>query len=208
MKTFWDKIAPLYDFSESLNKKVYDKMLGYSHYLVPQGAKVLECAAGTGEISIAVSDKASEITCTDLSIKMLEQAEKKCRAKGITNITFEERNIFDLKDPDETYDAVIAANVLHLLDEPQKAIYELLRVLKPHGKLIVPTFITIKSGSRPMTMIRLYKLLGFAPKADYCADSYYEMLRTSIGKSGVSARLRMRVIGGLVPNAYAVIEKR
>ena len=118
-----------------------------------------ECAAGTGEISIAVSDKASEITCTDLSIKMLEQAEKKCRAKGITNITFEERNIFDLKDPDETYDAVIAANVLHLLDEPQKAIHELLRVLKPHGKLIVPTFITIKSVSRPMTMIRLYKLV-------------------------------------------------
>ena len=25
MKTFWDKIAPLSDFSESLNKKVYDK---------------------------------------------------------------------------------------------------------------------------------------------------------------------------------------
>ena len=139
---------------------------------------------------------------------MLEQAEKKCRAKGITNITFEERNIFDLKDPDETYDAVIAANVLHLLDEPQKAIHELLRVLKPHGKLIVPTFITIKSVSRPMTMIRLYKLLGFDPKANYSADSYYELLRNSIEESGVSARLRMRVISGLVPNAYAVIEKR
>ena len=82
MKTFWDNIAPLYDFSESLNKKVYDKMLGYSHYLVPQGAKVLECAAGTGEISIAVSDKASEITCTDLSKKCLNRQRKNARLKA------------------------------------------------------------------------------------------------------------------------------
>lgn len=203
MKSFWDKIAPLYDAAEALNNKVYSKMLSYAVSLVPEGAKVLECAAGTGAISAAVSKKAAHITCTDLSLPMLEQARKKFRAKGITNITLEERDIFNLSDEDETYDVVIAANVLHLLDDPQAAVKELMRTVKKGGRLIVPTFITSKPDNREMTAIKLYRLFGFNPAAHYNADTYFEMLKSC--KTG--GRLRMRVISGLIPCAFAVIEK-
>lgn len=195
--SFWDKIAPFYDLAESLNGKVYRKMLGYSVSLVKEGGRVLECAAGTGEISIAVSKKASYVLCTDVSEAMLERAKDKCRRKGIANIDFAERNIFSLPDEDESYDTVIAANVLHLLDEPEKAVRELMRVLKKGGRLLVPTFITTNPDGKAMTT------LGFKPAEHYTPESYFEMLKSCTD----DGKLRMKVIKGLIPSAYAVIEK-
>ncbi|MGN0608469.1 MAG: class I SAM-dependent methyltransferase [Oscillospiraceae bacterium] len=201
--SFWDKIAPFYDLAESLNGKVYRKMLGYSVSLVKEGGRVLECAAGTGEISIAVSKKASYVLCTDVSEAMLERAKDKCRRKGIANIDFAERNIFSLPDEDESYDTVIAANVLHLVDEPEKAVKELMRVLKKGGRLLVPTFITTNPDGTAMTTIKLYRLLGFKPAEHYTPESYFEMLKRCTD----GGKLRMKVIKGLIPSAYAVIEK-
>lgn len=204
MKTFWDKIAPLYDISERINKRVYKKMLGYSRTLVPDGAEVLECAAGTGAISIAVSDKAAHVTCTDMSGAMLERAKIKCKAGGIENITFEERDIMSLSDEDGAYDVVIAANVLHLLDEPQAAVTELLRVLKSGGRLLLPTFTTALPNKKERFFIGLYRRLGFNPSAQYTPQTYFDMLKGC--KTG--EKLKMRVIDGLLPLSYAVIEKR
>lgn len=59
---------------------------------------------------------------------------KKARRLGIYNISFAKRDMTALKDPDNRYDAVIAGNVIHLLDDPQKAFSELIRVTKPGGK--------------------------------------------------------------------------
>lgn len=42
--------------------------------------------------------------------------------------------------PTGSFEVVIAANVLHLLPEPDKALDEAARVLAPGGLLIVPTF--------------------------------------------------------------------
>lgn len=200
---FWDMVAPVYDLLESANGRVYRKMLGYSASLVKEGDRVLECAAGTAEISIAVSEKASHILCTDMSENMLDVAKEKCRKKGISNIEFAERNIFDLPEEDETYDVVIAANVLHLVENPENAVKELMRVLKRGGKLLVPTFITTNKDGAPMNLIKIYRLFGFNPASHYTPDSYLQMLKGC--KTG--CRLRMKVFDGLIPLAYAVIYK-
>ena len=196
-------VAPVYDLLESANGRVYKKMLGYSASLVNEGDSVLECAAGTAEISIAVSEKASHILCTDMSENMLDVAKEKCRKKGISNIEFAERNIFDLPEEDETYDVVIAANVLHLVENPENAVKELMRVLKKGGKLLVPTFITTKKDGSPMNLIKFYRIFGFNPASHYTPDSYLQMLKGC--KTG--CRVRMKVFDGLIPLAYAVIYK-
>ena len=118
--TFWDKTAWLYDIAESLNPKAYRGMLKGIAAVVPDGAKVLDCAAGTGELSIAAAEKAETVLCTDMSLPMLEMARKKCAEKGIRNISFGERDILHLPDGDNTYSVSMAGNVLHLLEEPEK----------------------------------------------------------------------------------------
>lgn len=146
MTDFWDKIAGVYDLAESINGDVYHEMCAQTERLVPAGAKVLDCAAGTGELSLAAAKNAESVVCTDLSEKMLKNARRKAGFFGADNISFETRNIFDLKDPDNTYDIVIAGNVLHLLKNPQGAVMELYRVLKPGGKLLLPTFTAKNRG--------------------------------------------------------------
>lgn len=195
---FWDKIASFYDIAESINGKVYNEMLTMTQQLIPQGAKVLDTAAGTGQLSFAAAKKADEVICTDLSLPMLDEARKKAAKRGITNIRFEARNIFDLQDSNETYDIVMAGNVLHLLENPQGAVKELCRVTKKGGLIILPTFMT----DRKSVLIDLYKKLGFDPSKNYSPSSYRKMLE-ECGCGQVKAKL----IHGMIPCCYAVIKK-
>ena len=87
--TFWDKIAGVYDLAESINGDVYHEMCAQTERLVPVGAKVLDCAAGTGELSLAAAKKADSVVCTDLSEKMLKNARRKAGFFGADNISFE-----------------------------------------------------------------------------------------------------------------------
>lgn len=199
MTDFWDKIAGVYDLAESINGDVYHEMCAQTERLVPAGAKVLDCAAGTGELSLAAAKNAESVVCTDLSEKMLKNARRKDGFFGADNISFETRNIFDLKDPDNTYDIVIAGNVLHLLKNPQGAVMELYRVLKPGGKLLLPTF---TAKNRGKLLIKLYKAIGFDPEASYSPSEYKKMLEgCGIG------RVYTKLIKGTIPCCYAVIIK-
>jgi ubiquinone/menaquinone biosynthesis C-methylase UbiE len=125
-KTFWDFCAPFYDLAARVNGRASAEMLKTVRSLVPQGATVLEAAAGTGSISMAVAGKARSVLCTDISDNMLKVARRK--AANFGSVTVDKRSIYDLGEPDNSVDAVIAGQVLHLIDEPQKAAAELRRV--------------------------------------------------------------------------------
>lgn len=197
--TFWDKIAGLYDFAESLNPRAYRYMLEGVKAVVPQGADVLDCAAGTGELSIAAAGNAGRVLCTDMSLPMLERARKKSAKKEIKNISFAERDIFHLPDEDGTYDVSMAGNVLHLLAEPEKAVRELCRVTKNGGRVIVPTFMAKNSSP----LIKIYTLLGYRSFSEYTAESYEKMLM-SCG----CGRVKVTKIDGLMPVLFGVIKVR
>lgn len=197
--TFWDKIAGLYDFAESLNPRAYRYMLEGVKAVVPEGANVLDCAAGTGELSIAAAEKAGRVLCTDISLPMLERARKKSAKKGIKNIAFAERDILHLPDEDGTYDVSMAGNVLHLLAEPEKAVRELCRVTKDGGRAIVPTFMA--KNSNPF--IKIYTLLGYRALASYTEESYKKML-----ESCGCGRVKVTKLDGLMPVLFGVIKVR
>ena len=122
--TFWDFSAPFYDKAEQSNT-AYNGMLRLVYELTPHDASVFEAAAGTGAISLFIADKAKNVLCTDISERMLGVARKKAGKRGITNIAFGERSIFDTGEPAGSFDTVITSQVLHLIDEPKSAADEL-----------------------------------------------------------------------------------
>ncbi|MGN0675568.1 MAG: class I SAM-dependent methyltransferase [Oscillospiraceae bacterium] len=199
--SFWDKAAGIYDIAELVNGRVYHAMLEGVKQIVPRGTNVLDCAAGTGELSIAAAEKAESVLCTDMSLSMLEQAKRKCQRKGLDNVFFEERDIFDLDDADNTYDIVIAGNVLHLLDAPEAAVRELYRVTKYGGKLILPTFM-LNENSMALVITKLYGLFGFRPHENYNFRSYRRMLENS-----GCGPFKLTEINGLMPIGFAVMKK-
>lgn len=199
---FWDKVARLYDAAEFLNGKVYREMVGLTKGLIKRGAKVLECAGGTGELSLAAAEKADFVFCTDNSEKMLDVAREKARKRGFENIKFGRQNIFKINTHDEEYDIVIAGNVLHLLDNPENAVRELYRVTKRGGRILLPTFVTRASSPLSGALLGVYKALGYDPSTEYTPRSYVFMLK-SLNLGTVKAKL----IKGMVPCCYAVIVK-
>lgn len=201
-RSFWERFAFLYDLAEGTNAKAVRGMVTAVAQQVPAGASVLECAAGTGEISLAAAPKAGHVLCTDLSRAMLDRAFGKARRLGLANVDFALRDLLHLTDPDECFDVVIAANVLHLLDAPEAAIRELWRVTRPGGLLILPTFLMGEAGLGFRVLIRLYRLLGFRSKREYTPADY----RAMVEGCGLGS-LEYSVVPGRLPVGLAVLTK-
>ena len=127
---FWDRVACVYDvFANVINRKVNRALCAAVEPWIEPGDEVLECACGTGLLSGVIAQRCGHLTATDFSAKMLRRAEKKYGKRG--NIVFEQADILHLRYPDGAFDAVVAANVIHLLDEPLRALRELDRVCRP-----------------------------------------------------------------------------
>ena len=202
-RTFWDRVAGLYDLFEWSNRKVNTAARARVGELVPAGARVLDCAAGTGEFSLAAAKRAGSVLCTDQSEAMLARARKKVRKRGLSNVSFARRDITALPDPDGSFDAVIAANVLHLLPQPEVAVRELWRVAAPGGRLILPTYLQGKAGAAYGSMIKIYQGVGFHYEHAFTPETYREFLeRLKL------APVALEVIPGGVPEGIGILEKR
>lgn len=202
VSTFWDRWAWFYDLAERSNRTVNAAAAARVAELVPVEARVLDCAAGTGEFSLAAAKRAASVLCTDQSRPMLDRARKKAAKRGLTNIRFAQRDVTALSDPDSSFDAVIAANVLHLLPEPETAARELWRVTAPGGRLILPTYLQGKAGTAYGAMIKIYQGVGFHYEHAFTPETY----RMFLEKLNL-APVALEVISGGVPEGIALLEK-
>lgn len=202
MSTFWDRWARFYDCTQWSNRRVNAAAAARTAALVPTGARVLDCAAGTGLFSLAAAERAASVLCTDLSEAMLEQAERKARRRGLTNLRFARRDLTALPDPEGSFDAVIAANVLHLLPSPEQAVRELWRVTAPGGRLLLPTYLQGKTGAAYGAVIKIYQGVGFHYEHAFTPETYRTFLeRLNLG------RVTVEVISGRLPVGLAVLQK-
>jgi len=197
MKNFWDFCAPFYDLASKANGRAYGDMLRLVREIVPQGATVMDVAAGTGAVSLALAGQASRVLCTDTSENMLRIASRKVVRAGVQNVTIEKQDIFALSVPDHLFDVVIAGQILHLIDEPEKAAAELRRVAK--SMVILPMSFTKNLRGIAKLRFDLYRIFGFAPKIELSADDYEAFLQ-SIG----FADCAVIPIAGRLPMAVAV----
>lgn len=198
---FWDKIAPLYPFyAKYINGAVNKQFVEFVASKINKEDIVLECACGSGMITEQVVRKCKHITATDYSDNMLNQTRKSC--KEFSNITFEQANIQDLKYSDESFDKVIAGNVIHLVDDSNKALSELLRVCKIGGYLIIPTYINKHNKSNTNFVLKLLSSLGIDFKQQFTKQTYQEFFENNGISNG-----EYEYIDGMIPSAIAVIRK-
>lgn len=102
------------------------------------GDQVLDIAAGTGDQSryaARLVGSEGSVLATDISQEMLEVAAHRAEQEGVGNITTRTMNAEHLDLPENRYDAVISRFGLMLIPHIQQALAEILRVLKPGGRL-------------------------------------------------------------------------
>lgn len=198
---FWDRVAGVYDiFGTIINRKAHERLRREVGKLISKTDEVLECACGTGLLSGVIARRCKRLVATDFSGNMLKRARKKYR--NYPNIEFRKGDILQIAFPDESFDVVVAANVLHLLDEPYRALSELDRVCKTGGRIILPTYVNKNAEGK---MPRLTKVIGKAGagfKEQFTYDTYKRFIR-SAGYHDV----KYSFIAGRVSCALAVIKK-
>lgn len=166
----WDKVASLYDvFENGVNKKVYNSTGEIVAGYIRDTDTVLECACGTGAISVHIAPRCKKLIATDLSVRMLRQAHKKCI--DFDNVLYRKADITDLKVRDDSFDVVVAGNVIHLLDDPYAALKEFERVCKRGGRIIIPTYINV-SGDKLSGFAKALELIGVDFKWEFDLFSY------------------------------------
>ena len=167
---FWDKVSGVYDLFENIyNKSVYQSTGESVAKYIKNTDRVLECACGTGAISIFIAPVCKELLVTDYSVGMLKQAKKKL--KNYDNIEYKMVDITDIEAEDNTFDVVVAGNVIHLLPDPQRAMRELTRVCKDGGRLVIPTYINGDEGTNKLA-VKFLEKLGASFKCQFDAESY------------------------------------
>ena len=198
---FWNKISPVYDLFENVyNRKVYKGTGIKVSEFIDETDSVLECACGTGAITEEIAKKAQMVLATDFAEGMLKRASKKCRK--YSNVSFRQEDITDIKSADNSFDKVVAGNVIHLLPEPEKALNELLRVVKPGGKVIIPTYINMLKKSSGIA-VSVIKKMGADFKRQFDIDSYKKFFEEKGFKDA-----EYYVVDGRMPCAIAVITKK
>ncbi len=138
MKAFdYNQIAGSYDqwYATPLGKQIdeWEKKLFLLHLEKLATRNILEIGAGTGHWTQFLSSNGFTVTGIDVAEKMLEQAHK----KNIPNASFQAVSAEELPFDNASIENVIAITSLEFIENQEKAVSEIFRVLKPGGHFII-----------------------------------------------------------------------
>ena len=185
----YDRWAPVYDlvFGGVFSKGRRAAIAATSRI----GGRVLEVGVGTG-ISLPLYAPHLRIFGTDISEAMLEKAKKRVAEFGLKNV--EGLAMMDaekLEFSDNSFDVVMAQYVVTAVPNPEAALDEFARVLRPGGELIILTRVSADAGMRRFIEQRLQPVvrpLGFRT-AEFAWSRYAKWLAGAKGMELMERRL-------------------
>jgi ubiquinone/menaquinone biosynthesis C-methylase UbiE len=118
----------------------------------PLCGRVLDVGTGKGRFVVALARHVVHVTTVDISAEEQRQAWLEAIYAGVANrIRFIVQDARFLPWPAASFDAVVSWNVFHHLDDPERVFAEMIRMVKPRGKLVLADF--SPSGFRLMDAI-------------------------------------------------------
>lgn len=124
----WDTLRSGY-FTDAVREAAIRKA-----YLRPEMV-VADVGSGTGFVAAGLAPLVQKVYVLDGSPEMLEVARR--NLEGFTNLEFRQADGLSLPLPDGSLDAIFANMYLHHIVDPLEAIQEMVRVLKPGGRLVI-----------------------------------------------------------------------
>jgi ubiquinone/menaquinone biosynthesis C-methylase UbiE len=111
---------------------------------INSGARALDVACGRGAILFPAAKAIGphgQIVGIDLSESMVNETDKEIKSRSITNTTVRKMDAENLDFPDASFDLVLAGFCIFFFTDPNQAFWEMHRVLKPKGEIVLSTWI-------------------------------------------------------------------
>jgi ubiquinone/menaquinone biosynthesis C-methylase UbiE len=136
-KLYLKRIELYQSFGYDLEKErvfILDKSL-------PVSGNILEIGTGKGHFSLALAKGGFSFTSIDISRQEQAIARLNLRYFGLENhADFRIEDAEGLSFPDHSFDIIFSINVFHHLESPSKVLDEMIRLLRPTGKLVLSDF--------------------------------------------------------------------
>jgi demethylmenaquinone methyltransferase/2-methoxy-6-polyprenyl-1,4-benzoquinol methylase len=166
---------------------------------IQKGNHVLDCATGTGDLAFMFESKlrgTGQVVGSDFCEPMLEMAREKAKQKG-SQVQFQFADVMKLPFADQSFHCATISFGIRNVKNPQLALTELARVVKPGGKVLVLEFgqplckitgffygiysklILPKIGGWISGQPEAYQYLQTSSAAFPCADEFLEMARST-----------------------------
>ena len=128
------------------------------------GMKVLDIGPGNGTYTVAAAKQVGptgKVTAIDIEPRMIARVGKKASDFNVQNVEARVADVYKMPFVDNSFDAITMIAVLGEIPEPQRALNECYRVLKPGGILANSELLPDPDYKRPVTLQRDVEAAGF-----------------------------------------------
>lgn len=166
--TAYDRWAPVYDlvFGRVFKEGRRDAV----NAAEAAGGRVLEVGVGTG-INLPNYQRSTRLVGIDISAGMLEKARERQRKLGLDNIErLEVMDAQNMRFADGEFDTLVANYVITSCPDPEAALDEFVRVVRPGGEIVITTRIGANVGLRgriEKLLMPVTRRLGFRTEFPY-----------------------------------------
>ena len=139
-REFWNRRSQHYDGqSGAAYADAYRKTAERIRpYLTPND-RVLDFACGTGLVTLPVAQMAAEVCAIDISDEMVRHLKEKIAEQGVGNVSVSCMDLFDDSLRPDSFDAVVACNVLLYLENRAEVLARIRELLRPEGMFLSAT---------------------------------------------------------------------
>src|SRR5262245_11971069 len=134
VRSMFDRISPVYDAMNRTMTMGLDQRWrrATAAAVVRPGDRVLDACCGTGDLAVAALNAGGRVTGLDFSERMLERARRKA-----AEIEWVQGDALSLPFEDGSFDAATVGFGVRNLDELERGLAELRRVLRPKGRVAI-----------------------------------------------------------------------
>ena len=186
---FWDGRAESYDEGIRKHDGLYNAVIEQTTSFLTESDRVLDFGCASGEMSLDIAPHVQHVHGIDVSGKMIALAQEKAQARQTPNVEFSQTDLFAGSLTSQSFNAIVAFNILHLVDEPSKALDRIYDLLAPGGVLISQTPCLRERGWILGGIFRVVGMLGLVPKVHsfdvhrletIITDARFEMVESTL----------------------------
>ena len=198
-----DPVAAYFDKLPETHKRQFEERASGANFNFQQrlelacelgsasSGRLLDCAAGTGEITCALlnSDKFNHATVVDISAEMLQSAKELLTSKiKSAEVEFVQSDVFTFKASNSDFDLILCLGLIAHTGRLDILLPHLKSMLRPGGRIILQTTLSDHLGTRIVRALtsrsevarRGYRISWFSERniSDACEGAGLRILRT------------------------------